>query len=344
MSLWHRRWRAFCSNRRAFWSLWIFIGLFCVAQAADLLANDRPLLIHSNQQLYFPMLVSYPETEFGGFLPTEADYQDPFVRQSIEQSGGWMIPAPIPFSPDRPDTSLQGPVPSAPDSRHWLGTDDQGRDVLARLIHGARISLNFGLCLSILGTAIGVFAGALQGYYGGLVDLIGQRLVEIWNGLPVLFVLILISSLILPGFWTLLGIMLLFGWTSLVGLVRAEFLRGRNMEYVLAARAQGVGDVRIILRHILPNALVATLSFLPFQVSGAIVALTSLDFLGFGLPPGTASLGELLAQGKTYLHAPWLGLSVFVTLSLLLSLLVFVGEGARDAFDQHRAPLGGAQM
>ncbi|MDY0163190.1 ABC transporter permease [Desulfobotulus sp.] len=327
-----RRWRRFRENGRAWISLWIFAVLFIFTLAAEWVANDRPLYVRYQGASFFPVLVAYPETRFGGTLGTEAVYRDPHVQALIRKEG-FMIWPPIPFAHDTIHFGLKEAFPAPPSPGNWLGTDDLGRDVLARLVYGFRISVLFGLCLAGLGSAIGVLAGALQGYFGGWVDLFGQRFIEIWSGLPVLYLLILLSSVIAPDFWWLLAIMLLFGWMSLVGVVRAEFLRGRNLEYVRAARALGMGHGRIMLRHILPNAMVAALTFLPFQVSAAIGSLTALDFLGFGLPPGSPSLGELLAQGKANLHAPWLGISAFCVLALLLSLLVFIGEGVRDAFD-----------
>lgn len=330
-----RRWRQFRANRRGWWSLWIFLVLFVLTLFAELLANDKPLLVWYEGDIYFPVAVSYPETTFGGFFPTEADYRDPAVQALIDE-GGWALWPPVPFDYASPDYGLEVPAPAPPSTRHWLGTDDQGRDVLARLIYGFRVSVLFGLALTLFSTVIGVGVGAVQGYFGGLTDLFGQRFIEIWSGLPALYVLIILSSLVTPGFWWLLLILLLFSWTQLVGVVRAEFLRVRNFDYVKAARALGVSDPVIMWRHALPNAMVATLTFLPFVLSGSITALTSLDFLGFGLPPGSASLGELLAQGKANLQAPWLGITAFLSLAVMLSLLVFIGEAARDAFDPRK--------
>ncbi|MCW7752507.1 ABC transporter permease [Desulfobotulus sp. H1] len=327
-----RRWQQFRSNRRGYGSLWIFTVLFVLTLGAELVANDRPLYIYFQGEHFFPVVISYPETRFGGDFATEAVYRDPHVRKLIEK-GGFMLWPLIPFSYETVHFGRSHAFPAPPSSENWLGTDDQGRDVMARLIYGFRVSVLFGICLAGLGSAMGILVGAVQGYFGGWVDLAGQRMVEIWSGLPVLYLLILLSSLIMPDFWWLLGIMLLFGWMNLVGLVRAEFLKGRNLEYVRAARALGMGHGRVMYRHILPNAMVAALTFLPFQVSAAIGSLTALDFLGFGLPPGSPSLGELLAQGKANLHAPWLGMAAFMVLALLLSLLVFIGEAVRDAFD-----------
>ncbi len=332
-----RRWQNFKNNRRGFISLYIFLVLFALSLLAECIANDRPLLIRYKSGLYFPVCVAYPETTFGGDFQTTTDYRDPYIQSKIE-ADGWMLWPPIRFSYNTINYRLDVPVPSPPSKENLLGTDDQGRDVLARLIYGFRLSVLFGLCLTFFSSIIGVCAGAVQGYYGGLLDLAGQRFMEIWSSLPVLFLLIILSSFIQPGFWWLLGIMLLFGWMTLVDVVRAEFLRGRNLEYVQAARALGVSDKAIMFRHILPNAMVATLTFLPFVLSASITTLTSLDFLGFGMPAGSPSLGEILAQGKANLHAPWLGISAFIVLALLLSLLIFIGEAARDAFDPRLEP------
>jgi microcin C transport system permease protein len=330
-----RRWTAFRRNRRGWWSLWIFLTLFAGALAAELVANDKPLLVRFDGRLYAPILAAYPETVFGGDLLTEADYHDPFVARAIA-ARGWAVWPLIPWSYSTIDRALAQPVPAPPSPRHWLGTDDQGRDVLARVIYGFRLSILFALALTILSSLIGILAGAIQGYFGGKVDLLFQRFIEIWSGLPTLFVLIILSSMIAPNVWWLLGIMLLFSWMSLVGVVRAEFLRVRNFDYVRAARALGMRDLRIMLRHVLPNAMVAAITFMPFVLNGAIVTLTALDFLGFGLPPGSPSLGELVGQGKDNLQAPWLGFAAFFTLTILLSLLIFVGEAVRDAFHPRR--------
>ncbi|MGA3306522.1 MAG: ABC transporter permease [Stellaceae bacterium] len=330
-----RRFASFRANRRGFWSLWIFLVLFGLSLFAEFIANDRPLIVSYAGHLYFPVVSDYAESDFGGDLPIAADYRDRAIAGRIQQDG-WMIWPPIPFSYRTINFDLGQAVPSPPSRGNWLGTDDQGRDVLARLIYGFRLSVLFGLALTISSSIIGVAAGAVQGYYGGLVDLSFQRFLEIWSGLPMLYLLIILSSLIEPNFWWLLGIMLLFSWMSLVDLVRAEFLRARNFDYVRAARALGVSNPVIIWRHVLPNAMVATLTFLPFILNGSITTLTSLDFLGFGLPPGSPSLGELLAQGKANLQAPWLGLTAFFFLALMLSLLIFVGEAVRDAFDPRK--------
>lgn len=327
-----RRLATFRNNRRAWWSFWIFSTIFSISLVAEVIANDRPLLIRYQGQWFFPAFVDYKETDLGGDFETSANYHDPWLREQIESSG-WILWPPVPYSYHTHISNLPGPAPTPPSRDNWLGTDDQARDVFARVIYGFRVSVLFALCLTAGSAVIGVFVGALQGYYGGKVDLFGQRFLEIWSSLPALFLLIILASIITPNFWWLLGIMLLFSWTSLVDVVRAEFLRGRNLEYVRAARALGVSNNRIMLRHILPNAMVATLTFMPFLLTGAIATLTSLDFLGFGLPPGSASLGELVAQGKNNLHAPWLSLSAFGVLSLMLTLLVFIGEGVRDALD-----------
>jgi len=333
-----RRLDAFRRNRRGFWSLWIFLALFFVTLFAEFIANDRPILVRYEGAWYYPTFTDYPETTFGGEFPTPADYRDPAVAKLISEKG-WTVWPLIPFTYNTINYNLPSPAPSPPSSVNWLGTDDQGRDVLARLIYGFRISVLFGLTLTALSSVIGVAAGAVQGYFGGLVDLGFQRFIEIWSGLPVLYLLIIMASFIEPNFWWLLGLMLLFSWMGLVDVVRAEFLRARNFDYVRAARALGVSDLTIILRHVLPNATVATITFLPFILNGSITTLTSLDFLGFGLPPGSPSLGELLAQGKANLQAPWLGLTAFFVLASMLSLLIFVGEAVRDAFDPRKVVL-----
>ncbi|MCW8346405.1 MULTISPECIES: ABC transporter permease [Vibrio] len=331
----HARWQRFKANKRGFWSTWIFCLLFFLSLFAEFIANDKPLLVEYDNQWYYPIFSQYAETEFGGEFETEADYTDPYVSDLIEENGYIIWPL-IRFSYDTINYNIVASVPSAPDSANWLGTDDKGRDVLARIIYGFRISVLFGVILTIVSSVIGVAVGATQGYYGGWIDLIGQRFIEVWSGMPTLFLLIILSSFVEPNFWWLLGIMVLFSWMSLVGVVRAEFLRCRNFDYVKAAHAMGVSDKRIMLRHMLPNAMVASLTMMPFILSGSVTTLTSLDFLGFGLPAGSPSLGELLAQGKANLQAPWLGLSAFAVLSIMLTLLVFAGEAVRDAFDPHR--------
>ncbi|MED5369338.1 MAG: ABC transporter permease [Pseudomonadota bacterium] len=327
-----RRWESFKANRRGLWSLRIFLVMFLVTLCAEFIANDKPLILRYDGSLYAPVFFSYPETAFGGDFETEADYRDPYVKKLIENKG-WILWPPIKYSYNTINLDLTVSAPAPPSGENWLGTDDQGRDVLARLIYGFRISVLFGLSLTIFSSLIGIAAGAVQGYFGGWTDLLFQRFIEIWTSVPSLYLLIIIASVIEPGFWILLGILLLFSWVSLVGVVRAEFLRARNFEYVLAARAMGVGTFTLMYRHLLPNAMVATLTFLPFLLNASITTLTSLDFLGFGLPPGSPSLGELLAQGKANLQAPWLGLTGFFTIAFMLSLLIFIGEAVRDAFD-----------
>ncbi|HEY5656479.1 MAG TPA: ABC transporter permease [Myxococcota bacterium] len=330
-----RRLAAFRANRRGYWSLWIFGALFLISLGAEFIANDKPLLIRYDGAFYFPVFRAYPETTFGGFFEAETDYTDPEVRALIEEQG-WMLWPVVPYSYDTVVRNLETPAPSPPTAQNWLGTDDQARDVTARLIYGFRISVLFGLTLALVSSVIGIGAGAVQGYFGGRLDLIFQRFIEIWTSLPTLYLLIILASIVTPSFWWLLGLLLLFSWTALVAVVRAEFLRTRNFDYVRAARALGAGDLTIMVRHILPNAMVAALTYLPFILSGAITSLTALDFLGLGLPPGEASLGELLNQGKQNLNAPWLGLSGFAVLAVMLSLLIFVGEGVRDAFDPRK--------
>jgi microcin C transport system permease protein len=354
-----RRWENFKANRRGYWSLWIFLVLFTISLLADFIANDKPFLILLQGRAYFPIFVTYPETTFGGDFETAADYRDPYLQKLIADKGGTMIWPPIRYSYDTHNLDLPTPAPSKPTwlltekecqpvlerkglkscrdlEYNWLGTDDQGRDVLARLIYGFRVSVLFGLILTIISSIIGVAAGAVQGYFGGWTDLLFQRFIEIWTSIPELYLLLIISSVLVPGFFVLLGILLLFSWVRLVYLVRAEFLRGRNFEYITAARALGVSSPLIIFRHLLPNAMVATLTFLPFILSSSVMTLTALDFLGFGLPPGSPSLGELLAQGKANIQAPWLGMAGFFTVAIMLSLLIFVGEAVRDAFDPRK--------
>lgn len=330
-----RRLINFRANRRGFWSLWIFLGLFTITLLAEFVANDKPLLVRYDSHFYFPIFYEYPETVFGGFLPTEADYRDPEVAELIREKG-WMVFPIVPYSYDTINYNLPVPAPAPPSRDNWLGTDDQGRDVVARLIYGFRISVLFGLILTLLSSIVGVMAGAVQGYFGGWVDLLFQRFIEVWQGLPILYLLIILASVVEPNFWWLLGLMLLFSWMALVGVVRAEFLRVRNFDYVRAAKALGVSDTMIMFRHILPNAMVAALTFLPFILNGSITTLTALDFLGFGLPPGSPSLGELLNQGKANLQAPWLGITTFTVLAVMLSLLIFIGEAVRDAFDPRK--------
>jgi microcin C transport system permease protein len=335
-----RRFAILRANRRGWCSLWIFLSLIALTIPAEFVANDRPLLISSARGWSMPVLLTYTEEEFGGEFETEADYRDPWFADLIESQGGWMLWPPIRYGPRTVNFDLREPAPAPPSWENWLGTDDQARDVAARLIYGFRISVLFGFCLTVLSSIVGVAAGTVQGFFGGWVDLILQRLIEIWQGMPTLYLLIILASLVEPDFFWLLGLMLLFSWMQLVGVVRAEVLRARSLDFVRAARALGVTDAVIMLRHVLPNAAVAALTFLPFVLTGSVAVLASLDFLGFGLPAGSPSLGELLGQGKRNLHAPWLGLAAFVTLALLLSLLVFIGEAVRDAFDPRRTTAG----
>ena len=331
-----RRIDNFKANRRGYWSLWLFLALFVVTLFAELVANDKPFLVYYQGHMYTPVFTAYPETTFGGEFETEADYRDPFVAALIERDG-WMLWPVIRYNHRTVAWDLPVPAPSPPGAEHWLGTDDQARDVLARVIYGFRISVLFGFTLTVISAVIGVAAGAVQGYFGGWTDLLFQRFIEVWSGLPTLYLLIILASVVEPNFWWLLGLLLLFSWMGFVGVVRAEFLRARNFEYVRAARALGVADAVIMFRHVLPNAMVATVTFMPFILAGSVTVLTSLDFLGIGLPPGSASLGEVLAQGKANLQAPWLGLTGFFVIALMLSLLIFVGEAVRDAFDPRKA-------
>jgi microcin C transport system permease protein len=331
-----RRLASFRANKRGYWSLVIFLVLFTVAIFAELVANDKPLLVKYDGALYFPIVKTYAETTFGGVFEVEADYHEEYVQALIDEKDGWMLWPPIRFNYQTIDYYLPGAAPYPPSPGHWLGTDNVGRDVAAQLIYGTRLSFLFGLVLTFFSSVIGVCAGGLQGYFGGKVDIIAQRLVEIWAGLPMLFILIILASIVESNVFWLLGILVAFSWMSLVGVVRAEFLRARNFQYVTAARALGATDVRIMIRHVLPNAMVATLTFLPFILTGSITLLTSLDFLGFGLPVDSPSLGRLLAQGRTNIHAPWLGLTTFCTLAVMLTLLIFVGEAVRDAFDPRK--------
>jgi len=335
-SITQRRWQNFKANKRGFYALWIFLFLFIVTLGAEFIANDKPLYISFEGQKYYPVFVNYPETVFGGDFATETQYRDPYVKELIENKGGHIIWPLIPYSYDTINYALTQPAPAPPSYENWLGTDDQGRDVLARMIYGFRLSVLFGLTLTILSSIIGISAGAVQGYFGGLVDISLQRLMEIWSGMPVLYLLIIMASLVQPSFGWLLLLMLLFSWMSLVSVVRAEFLRTRNLDYVRAAKALGASDARVMFKHILPNAMVAALTYLPFVLNSSITTLTALDFLGFGLPPGSPSLGELLNQGKNNLQAPWLGMSAFGILALMLTQLIFIGEAVRDAFDPRK--------
>ena len=330
-----RRLANFKANRRGYWSFWIFLVLFVVSLFAEIIANDKPFLVSYQGELFSPIVQFYPETTFGGALPTEADYTDPVVQAMIE-ADGWMIWPPIRYNHRSVAWDLPAPAPTPPDAAHWLGTDDQARDVLARTIYGFRISVLFGFTLTVVSAIIGVSAGAIQGFYGGWIDLFAQRFIEIWSSMPQLYILIIIASVIEPNFWWLLLVLLLFSWIGFVGVVRAEFLKTRNLDYVRAARGLGVSNRVIMFRHVLPNAMVATITFMPFTLAGSVTALTSLDFLGVGLPPGSASLGDLLAQGKANIQAPWLGLTGFFVIGIMLSLLIFIGEATRDAFDPRK--------
>ena len=355
-----RRWRNFKANSRGYWSLWLFLVLFIGSLGAEFVANDKPFFVSYNGGFYVPALKNYPETAFGGDFETAADYRDPFLQKLIAEKGGYMLWPIIRYSYDTHNLDLPTPAPSKPTwllteeeckpvvekkglrgcsdlEYNWLGTDDQGRDVVARMIYGFRVSVLFGLILTIASSIIGIAAGAVQGYFGGWIDLLFQRFIEIWGSIPELYLLLIISSVLVPGFFVLLGILLLFSWLRLVGLVRAEFLRGRNLEYIQAARALGVSNPVIMFRHLLPNAMVATITFLPFILSTSVMTLTALDFLGFGLPPGSPSLGEMLSQGKANIQAPWLGFTGFFTVAIMLSLLIFIGEAVRDAFDPRKA-------
>ncbi len=333
-----RRIAQFKTNKRGFWSLWIFLFLCFLCLSAEFIANDKPILVKFDGGFYTPIFTTYPETTFGGDFETATDYRDPYVQELIDEKG-WMIWPPIRYSYQTINYNLPHPAPSPPSLDNWLGTDDQGRDVMARVIYGFRISVQFGLILTLVSSVIGIAAGAFQGYYGGWLDLVMQRVIEIWSSLPSLYILIIFSAMFVPGFWTLLIILLLFSWVSLVDVVRAEFLRARNFDYVRAAHALGVSNLTIMRRHVLPNAMVATMTLMPFILTGSITALTSLDFLGLGLPPGSPSLGELLAQGKNNLQAPWLGITAFFSLAIMLSLLTFIGEAVRDAFDPRKTNL-----
>ncbi len=329
-----RRLQNFKRNKRGFISLWIFLALLVVTLPAEFISNDKPLVVRYKSEFFFPVFKDYPETVFGGFL-ADTDYRDPYVKEEIEKNG-WIVWPPFKYSYKTINKNPETPAPSPPSLENPLGTDNQSRDVLARLIYGFRVSVIFGFILTIFSSIIGIAAGAVQGYFGGKVDLIFQRFLEIWGGMPMMYILIIIVSIITPSFWMLLILLLLFNWTSLTGLVRAEFLRARNFDYVRAAQALGVKNITIMRKHVLPNAMVATVTFLPFNLSAGIQSLTMLDFLGFGLPPGSASLGELLAQGRASVHAPWLGITGFFTIAIILILVVFIGEAVRDAFDPRK--------
>lgn len=325
----------FKSNKRAYWASVIFGIVMIISFLAEFIANDKPLILKYHDNFYFPIFKTYTDMNFGGDFPTPADYRDQYIVTNINQNG-WMIMPLIPYSYNTVDFLLSTPTPSAPNKTHWLGTDDEGRDILARIIYGIRLSVIFAFLLTVISSIIGIICGAVQGYFGGKTDIFMQRFIEIWDSLPQLFILIIVASLFAPTFWSLLIILLFFSWTSLTGMVRAEFMRTRNFEYVKAARVLGISNWRIIYRHILPNALVASITFIPFLISEAIVALTALDFLGLGLPQEYPSLGDLVRQGKDNLQAPWIGISIFIVLSTLLTLLIFIGEGVRDALDSRK--------
>lgn len=339
-----RRWRNFRANRRAWYSAWIFSVLFVLSLGAEFIANDKPIVLSFDGELYFPAFVAYPETTFATddtpaseLFETEAVYRDPFLIELIEDNGGWMLWPPVRYANNTIDFFLEAPAPQPPSTEHLLGTDDVGRDVLARVIYGFRLSILFGIGLTVCSTIIGVTAGAVQGYFGGWIDLIMQRLIEMWAGMPILFLLIILASMVEPSPAWLFGLLLLFSWMALVGVVRAEFLRARNFEYVRAARALGVGNPTIMIKHVLPNAMVAALTMVPFILTNSVVLLTSLDFIGFGLPPDAPSLGRLIKQGVANLQAPWLGLTAFFSIGIMLTLLIFIGEGIRDAFDPRKS-------
>ena len=334
--VWENRFRAFKKNRRAMTAGVLFLSIFVLSLFSELLANDRPLIVKYKGEFYFPVFKTYTDAFWGGDFPTPADYKDPYIVQNINREG-WMLMPLIPFSYNTVDYEIDSPAPSAPDKRHWLGTDDEGRDIVARILYGIRLSVIFAFLLTLCSSFIGIVVGAVQGYFGGKTDIILQRFIEIWESLPQLFILIIVASVFLPTFWTILLILMLFSWTSLTAMVRAEFLRTRNFEYVTAAKALGVGNFRIIFRHILPNALVTSVTFIPFILSESIVALTSLDFLGLGLSGEYPSLGDLVRQGKDNLQAPWIGITIFIVLSGLLTMLIFIGEGVRDAFDTRKS-------
>ena len=335
-TLTRRRWRAFKKNRRGYYSLFLFLFLFGTSLFAEVLSNDKPLLINYEGHLYFPLIKSYPETVFGGDFETETDYRDPYILKKLTSGTNRVYFPPNPYSYNSINLNLDQPVPSPPTRENLLGTDDRGRDVLARLIYGFRLSVLFGFALTVVGTLLGIAAGAVQGYFGGRTDLIFQRFIEIWSAMPELYLLIIFASIFKPSLLLLLILLSMFGWMGLSDYVRAEFLKGRNMEYVKAARALGVGNLTIMYRHLLPNGMTPVITFLPFRMSGAILALTSLDFLGLGVPPSTPSLGELLAQGKANIDAWWLSLSTFLVLVGMLVLLIFIGEALREAFDPRR--------
>lgn len=332
---WAEKISIFKKNKRAYCSFLLLIFIFALSLFSELISNDKPLIVKYKNELYFPVFHNYSDEFWGGDFPTAANYSDSLIQNNIKQNG-WLIMPPIPYSFNTVDYYLDSATPSAPSKKHWLGTDEEGRDVLARILYGIRLSLIFALVLTFISSAIGIFVGAVQGYFGGKTDIILQRFIEIWDSLPQLFILIIIASVFLPTFLSLLVILLLFSWTGLTGMVRAEFLRLRNFEYVKAAQVLGVGNFRIMFRHILPNALVTSITFIPFIMAEAITSLSALDFLGLGLSQDYPSLGDLVRQGKDNLQAPWIGVSIFVVLSGLLSMLIFIGEGVRDVFDTRK--------
>ena len=327
--------RSFNANSRSYYSLKIFMWLVLIVSLAEFLANDKPLLLYFNDEIYFPIIETISEEELGGDYVNEPDYADPYM-QNLISSHGFMIMPPLHFNNNTINKSLPAPAPTPPSLANWLGTDDQGRDILARIIYGLRLSIIFSTLLTISSISIGIFLGAIQGYFGGKLDMFLQRFIEVWSELPFLYIVIILFSIITPSFWWLLLILLLFSWITLVGMVRAEFLKARNLEYVLAAKVLGVSELTIIFKHILPNAMVASFTFLPFIFNSSITTLTALDFLGLGLPPGSPSLGELLFQAKNNLTAYWIGTSIFLSLTILLALLIFIGEAINDAFDPRR--------
>lgn len=327
---------AFKSNKRAFTAFIFFLVVFVFSLFSEFIANDKPLIVKYKGDFYFPIFQEYTDEFFGGDFPTPADYKDALIISNIKNNG-WMIMPIIPFSYNTVDYEIDSPAPTKPDKIHLLGTDDEGRDIIARILYGIRLSVIFAFILTLFSSLLGVLVGAIQGYFGGKTDIIMQRFIEVWESLPQLFILIIIASMFLPTFWSLLMILMLFSWTSLTSMVRAEFLRTRNFEYVKAAKSLGVGNFRIIFKHILPNALVTTITFVPFILSESIVALTSLDFLGLGLSGEYPSLGDLVRQGKDNLQAPWIGITIFIVLSGLLTMLIFIGEGVRDAFDTRKS-------
>lgn len=332
-----RAWQRFKRNRLGFWSLVLFSAMVVLSLGAELLSNDRPLIVRYEGQTYFPVVRDYPETVFGGDFDTPTDYLDPFIEQQLRQGDNWALFAPNRYGAHTINYFAKDPAPGPPSAQNWLGTDDRGRDLLAQLIYGFRVSVLFGLALTAIGTVLGVVAGAIQGYFAGKTDLLMQRAIEIWGAMPELYLLIIFSAIFAPSVALLLLILSLFGWIGLADYVRAEFLRNRQMDYVRAARALGVGNVQIMWRHILPNSMVPVVTFLPFRISAAILALASLDFLGLGVPPGTPSLGELLNQGKSSIDAWWISLSTFGVLVLTLTLLTFMGDALRDALDPRKA-------